>query len=165
MPAQLFAIPQLADARTARYNPPVPRVWLYKHHPLPPIRHLAERMFRSIGIAVGMIGAALFIGMWGYHHFGQFGWTDSFYNASMILSGEGPAADPKIADVQPLHLFAGFYALFSGVTFITMVGVLLAPAIQRFLHRFHLEIVAPEMIEMHHEDDTTQHSTRGGIPS
>ena len=39
-----------------------------------------------------------------------------------------------------LHLFAGFYALFSGVTFITMVGVLFAPALQRFLHRFHLEI-------------------------
>lgn len=112
------------------------------------MRHLAERMFRSFGIAVGMIGAALFIGMLGYHHYGQFGWVDSFYNASMILSGEGPAADPKIADLTALHLFAGIYALFSGVTFITMVGVLLAPAIQRFLHRFHLEIISPEMMEM-----------------
>jgi hypothetical protein len=37
-------------------------------------------------------------------------------------------------------LFAGFYALFSGVTFITMVGILFAPALHRFLHRFHLEI-------------------------
>jgi len=126
----------------------VPRIWLYRHHPLPPLKHLAERMLRSVGIAVGMIGLALFIGMWGYHHFGQFDWVDSFYNASMILSGEGPAADPKIADVTALHLFAGFYALFSGVTFITMVGVLLAPVIQRFLHKFHLEIVSPEMVEM-----------------
>ncbi len=130
----------------------MPRVWLYKHHPLPSVRQLAERMFRSVGIAVGMIGLALYIGMWGYHHYGQFGWTDAFYNASMILSGEGPAADPKIADVRPLHLFAGFYALFSGVTFITMVGVLLAPAIQRFLHKFHLEIVSPEMMETPGED-------------
>lgn len=112
------------------------------------MRHLAERMFRSFGIAIGMIGAALFIGMLGYHHYGQFGWVDSFYNASMILSGEGPAADPKIADLTALHLFAGIYALFSGVTFITMVGVLLAPAIQRFLHRFHLEIISPELMEM-----------------
>ena len=105
-------------------------------------------MLRSLGIALGMIGLALFIGMWGYHHYGQFGWVDAFYNASMILSGEGPAADPPIANVIPLHLFAGFYALFSGVTFITMVGVLLAPAIQRFLHRFHLEIMDPEMMEI-----------------
>jgi hypothetical protein len=124
------------------------KIWLYRHHPLPPFRTLAERMFRSIGIAVGMIGLALFIGMLGYHHYGQFDWTDSFYNASMILSGEGPAADPNIPSVTSLHLFAGFYALFSGVTFITMVGVLLAPAIQRFLHRFHLEIINPEMVEM-----------------
>lgn len=131
------------------------RVWLYKHHPLPPIRHLAERMFRSLGIAVGIIGLALFIGMLGYHRFGEMSWTDSFYNASMILSGEGPAADPKIADVTALHLFAGFYALFSGVTFITTVGVMLAPAIQRFLHKFHLEIVSPQMVEMApHEEGT-----------
>lgn len=65
------------------------RVWLYKHHPLPPIRHLAERMFRSLGIALGVIGTALFMGMSGYHHFGEMSWVDSFYNASMILSGRG----------------------------------------------------------------------------
>jgi len=124
------------------------RIWLYKHHPLPPVRHLAERMARSFGIAIGLIGLALFIGMWGYHRYGQFGWVDAFYNASMILSGEGPAADPPIPNLVPLHLFAGFYAIFSGVTFITMVGVLLAPAIQRFLHRFHLEIVSPEMMDV-----------------
>lgn len=122
--------------------------WLYRHRPLPPLRHLAERMLRSVSIAIGMIGAALSIGMWGYHHYGQFNWVDCFYNASMILAGEGPAADPKIADLRGLHLFAGFYALFSGVTFITLVGVLLAPAIQRFLHRFHLEIISPETTDV-----------------
>lgn len=112
------------------------------------MRHLAERMMRSVVIAVGIIGLSLFIGMWGYHRFGRMNWTDSFYNASMILSGEGPASDPPLADLTALHMFAGFYALFSGVTFITMVGVLLAPAIQRFLHKFHLEIVSPEMMDM-----------------
>lgn len=132
----------------------MPRVWLYHHHPLPPIRHLAGRLFRSMAIAFGMIGAALFIGMWGYHHYGQYGWADSFYNASMILSGEGPAVDPKIADLTALHIFAGFYALFSGVTFITMVGVLLAPAIQRFLHKFHLELASPETTEIPAMPDT-----------
>ncbi len=105
-------------------------------------------MFRSVAIAVGMIGLSLFAGMAGYHHYGQMDWTESFYNAAMILSGEGPPPDPKVADPAALHIFAGIYALFSGVTFITLVGVLLAPAIQRFLHRFHLEIVSPEMMEM-----------------
>ena len=67
----------------------------------------------------------------------------------MILSGEGPPPDPVYltgVGLSHLHLFAGFYALFSGVTFITMVGVLFAPALHRFLHAFHLEIYA-------HEDD------------
>lgn len=131
----------------------MPRIWLYKHHPLPPVRHLAQRMFRSIAIAIGMIGASLFMGMAGYHHYGQMSWTESFYNAAMILSGEGPAPDPNVADLAALHMFAGIYALFSGVTFITLVGVLLAPAIQRFLHRFHLEIVSPEMMEMSSEGE------------
>jgi hypothetical protein len=143
----------------------VAKIWLYRHHPLPPIRTLAERMFRSIGIAVGMIGVALFIGMWGYHHYGQFDWTDSFYNASMILSGEGPAADPNIPSVTALHLFAGFYALFSGVTFITMVGVLLAPAIQRFLHRFHLEIMDPEMMEIKTHESSPDAPPGGSEPA
>ena len=62
-----------------------------------------------------------------------------------VLLREGPPADPQAltgAALLNLHLFAGFYALFSGVTFITMVGVLFAPALHRFLHKFHLEIAA-----------------------
>jgi hypothetical protein len=124
----------------------MPRLMLYTHRPLAPIGYLIGRMLRSISIAGGVIGGALGIGMLGYHEFGQFGWVDSFYQASMILSGEGPPAEPTIANLTPLHLFAGFYALFSGVTFITMVGVLLGPVIQRFLHRFHLEIHTGEEV-------------------
>jgi hypothetical protein len=108
-------------------------------------RHFALRMFRNAAIAGGVVGGALAIGMSGYHQFGRLGWVESFYYASMILSGEGPPLDPQSltsAGLQHLHLFAGFYALFSGVTFITMVGVLFAPAIHRFLHKFHLEIAA-----------------------
>ena len=56
----------------------------------------------------------------------------------LALTGEG---------ILDLHLFAGFYALFSGVTFITTVGVLFAPALQRFLHRFHLEIAVHDESE------------------
>lgn len=118
--------------------------------PMPPRKHFIRRMLRSFAIAAAVIGGGLFIGMAGYHGFGRMPWSESFYYASMILSGEGPPADPATlgaADVAHLHLFAGFYALFSGVTFITMVGVLLAPALHRFLHRFHLEIAAHDSEE------------------
>jgi hypothetical protein len=113
--------------------------------PMPSRRHFIRRMLRSAAIAGGVIGGGLLIGMVGYHDLGRLGWQESFYYSSMILSGEGPPPDPQPLSslgLAHLHLFAGFYALFSGVTFITMVGVLFAPALHRFLHRFHLEIAA-----------------------
>jgi hypothetical protein len=113
--------------------------------PIPSRRHFVRRMLRSAAIAGGAIGGGLLIGMVGYHNLGGLRWQESFYYASMILSGEGPPPDPQpltALQLAHLHLFAGFYALFSGVTFITMVGVLFAPALHRFLHRFHLEIAA-----------------------
>jgi hypothetical protein len=114
---------------------------------MPPRSHFIRGVLRSSAIAFGAIGAGLFIGMAGYHSFGQMSWQEAFYYASMILSGEGPPPDPvhlTAVALSHLHVFAGVYALFSGVTFITMIGVLFAPALHRFLHRFHLEIYAQE---------------------
>jgi len=113
---------------------------------MPPRSHFVRRMARNAAIAFGVIGGGLAIGMAGYHWLGEMSWLEAFYYSSMILAGEGPPADPaslRGEGLAHLHLFAGFYALFSGVTFITMVGVLFAPALHRFLHRFHLEISAP----------------------
>jgi len=112
--------------------------------PIPPRRFFVLRMLRNSAIAAGVVGGGLLIGMTGYHRLGGLSWEESFYYASMILSGEGPPPDPQLSPgaLLNLHLFAGFYALFSGVTFITMVGVLFAPALHRFLHKFHLEIAA-----------------------
>jgi len=121
---------------------PDPQIMLV---PMPPRRLFYLRMLRSAAIATGAITGGLLIGMIGYHGFGRLDWEEAFYYASMILSGEGPPPDPTAitgAALTRLHIFAGFYALFSGVTFITMVGVLLGPALHRFLHRFHLEIAA-----------------------
>ena len=111
--------------------------------PMPARGVFLRKLVRNFTIATSVIGGGLLIGMIGYHAFGQMIWSESFYYAAMILAGEGPPQDPtglSPAQVGRLHLFAGFYALFSGVTFITMVGVLLAPVLHRFLHRFHLEL-------------------------
>ena len=121
---------------------PDPQIML---RPIPPWRFFIRRMVHNAAIAAALVGGGLAIGITGYHRLGGLGWVDSFYYASMILSGEGPPPDPvalSAARILDLHLFAGFYALFSGVTFITTVGVLFAPALQRLLHRFHLEIAA-----------------------
>src|SRR6476646_6416758 len=61
---------------------------------MPPRAHFIGHLLRSLTIASTVIGGGLFIGMAGYRGFGRMSWQESFYYASMILSGEGPPADP-----------------------------------------------------------------------
>jgi hypothetical protein len=94
------------------------------------------RMLRFVSVAAGLAGLALAVGILGYRLTEGMTWTDALLNASMILGGMGP--------VDPLHteagkLFASAYALFSGVVFLVVAGVLFAPLMHRLLHRFHLD--------------------------
>lgn len=84
-----------------------------------------------------MILVSLSIGGIGYHYLGNLDWLSAFLNASMILTGMGPV-DPMISSGG--KLFAIFYSLFSGVTFLIIAGIIFAPLYQRFLHKFHLDI-------------------------
>ncbi|MGA3006729.1 MAG: ion channel [Opitutaceae bacterium] len=93
------------------------------------------RVACTITLGAGLLAAALFLGMLGYHVTERLSWLDSFVNAAMILSGMGPVA-PMQTDAG--KLFAGCYALFSGLAFITIAGVILAPFVHRVFHRFHL---------------------------
>src|SRR5580765_1463745 len=90
-----------------------------------------HRMRRSVTLALGLIGGSLLIGMAGYHLFEDLGWVDSFANASMILSGMGPLGELKTTGGK---IFAGCYAIFSGVAFLTSVAVVFAPLFHRFIH-------------------------------
>lgn len=96
------------------------------------IYHLTRNLF----MAFIFILLALFAGMLGYHSFEKMSWIDAFANASMILSGMGPLT-PLVTDGG--KLFAGFYALFSGLAFIAIIGLILAPIAQRFFKKIHLE--------------------------
>lgn len=82
-------------------------------------------------LAIGIVGYKLTIP--------QFDWYDSLLNASMILSGMGPVIDANIVLSNKAKVFASLYALFSGVAFISTIGILIAPIAHRFFHRLHLE--------------------------
>lgn len=97
------------------------------------LRHLAE----SLAFGVLFVTLALALGVIGYHVSGGLSWLDSLYNASMILSGMGPV-DDRLSIPDAEKWFASFYALFSGVTFLVIVGVMFAPLFHRILHKFHL---------------------------
>lgn len=109
-------------------------------------RALALRLARSAALVGGLIAVALGIGAAGYHVLDDLPWLDATLNAAMILTGMGPV-NPIVR--PEAKVFAIVYALLSGVFFLTMVAVLLAPALQHFLHRFHLDLEAERHTESH----------------
>ena len=106
------------------------------NEPLIPREVYLRRIVRSGGVASAAILAALFLGVSGYHWIEGIPWVDAILNAAMILGGMGPVAELHTTAGK---LFAAAYALFSGLMFIVMAGLLFAPVIHRFLHKFHLE--------------------------
>ena len=111
---------------------------MYEHHkqPLATKATFYQRILKNILIALLIMAVCLIIGVAGYHYTDNIPWIDSVHNASMILSGMGPVVEIK-SDTG--KIFSSAYALFSGVVFITNVGVILAPAVHRIFHRLHLE--------------------------
>ena len=106
-----------------------------KDEPLLPRPEFLVRLGGSFGLTTLIVAFSLLVGGAGYHYLGRLPWIDAFLNASMILTGMGPV-DPM--RTTPGKLFSMFYALFSGIAFLTMMAVLLAPIIHRGLHKFHL---------------------------
>lgn len=101
-----------------------------------PTPKLYLHVTRNAFIGCLLIVLALFIGMTGYHYFEKMPWIDAFLNASMILSGMGPASTMTTSLGK---LFAGIYALFSGLAFVAIVVIIFSPMIHRFFRKIHLE--------------------------
>ncbi len=106
-----------------------------KDQPLLPPRRFIGRVLLSLAMVFGIVGVALGIGILGYHAIAHLSWIDALLNASMILTGMGPVA-PMTTTAS--KLFASAYALFSGVVFLSAVGIFAAPIFHRVMHHFHL---------------------------
>ena len=78
------------------------------------------------------------MGIGGYHYYCNFSWIDSFLNASMILGGMGPVNTNLNSNAG--KLFSSFYALYSGIAFLTNAAIFFVPVFHRFLHKFHLDL-------------------------
>ncbi len=111
---------------------------MYEHrkHPLLSTAGFRKRVAHHLILALLVLTAGLGVGVLGYHFLGDLGWVDALLNASMILAGMGP--------VDALHstaakIFASCYALFSGLVFIGVASLVIAPFAHRLLHRFHLD--------------------------
>lgn len=107
------------------------------HRPLPPRAVFLRHMLRNASFAAVFVIGSVGFGALGYHAVAGLPWLDATLNAVMILTGMGPVDTLQSPGAK---LFAIVYALYSGVAFLTMVAVLFAPVVLRFLHRFHLDI-------------------------
>jgi hypothetical protein len=94
------------------------------------------RMFVAIGMWIVLTAAGLAIGIAGYAAFEGMSFIDAYVNAAMILSGMGPLGELKTTAGK---IFAGSYAIFSGLIIVIATGFVLAPIFHRILHRFHVE--------------------------
>lgn len=104
-----------------------------KHQPLTR-RQFLMRMGNHVAAAFVLMIASIILGMTGYMFFEHLSWTDAFLNATMLLGGMGPVNSPV---TEGGKLFAGFYALYSGLFFIVSAAIILTPVMHRVLHRFH----------------------------
>ncbi len=111
---------------------------MYEPRQKPPISRAAfmRRTGKHLLAAGALVGVSLAAGMWGYHRFESLGWLDAFLAASMILAGMGPV-NPLATEAG--KLFAGLYALYSGVLFLVTAGIVFAPLLHRILHKFHFD--------------------------
>jgi TRAP-type C4-dicarboxylate transport system permease small subunit len=107
-----------------------------KHEKLAPVSVFVRRMAKSVAMAGLLVAGALFLGVSGYHWIAGFSWIDSLLEASMILGGMGPVNQLPTTGAK---IFASAYALFSGLMFIGVMGIVLTPVAHRLLHKFHVD--------------------------
>jgi hypothetical protein len=108
----------------------------HRHQKIASLPVFVGRLTRYALFAFALVAFSAGIGTVGYHHFGNLEWLDSFHMACMILTGMGPLADMHSAQAK---LFSSFYALYSGVAFLSITAIFFAPVIHRLLHILHVE--------------------------
>ena len=104
--------------------------------PLLPRRRFLRRLAMSSAVGLVLICISLLVGMAGYHWLVALSWVDAYENAAMILSGMGPVANP---DTWAGKVFAGSYAMYSGIALLATTAVVFAPVVHRFLHYLHAD--------------------------
>src|SRR6266516_830167 len=108
----------------------------HRNEQLAPRSVYVKRQLFSLAIGLMLLAGFLFLGIAGYHWIAGLDWIDALLEASMILGGMGPINPPRTAEA---NAFASLYALFSGVIFSSLIGIILTPFAHRMRHKFQLD--------------------------
>ena len=101
-----------------------------------PLPNFFVRLGQYALFSFGLIVMSVGIGIIGYRYYAGLNWVDSFHMSCMILTGMGPVVEMKTDGAK---IFSSCYALYSGVAFLSIVGVFLTPVVHRILHVLHIE--------------------------
>lgn len=107
-----------------------------KHQQVISRKEYVGRQIRYTMYTIGIMLFSIGLGITGYMYTDNLSFVDALLNASMILTGMGPV---DVMKSDAAKYFASFYALYSGVAFLTMMSVFLAPAVHRLLHKMNIE--------------------------
>jgi hypothetical protein len=110
--------------------------WERRGHAVLPVHAFLRRVVFNLTLGLGFVAVSLLLGMAGYAYFEGLDGVDSFLNAAMILGGMGPVAEMH---TEAGKVFAGTYALYSGLAVLAAAGVVFAPVLHRLLHHFHAD--------------------------
>ncbi|MBK9212622.1 MAG: hypothetical protein IPO14_06640 [Saprospiraceae bacterium] len=110
----------------------------FEHHKqqVIPFHKFLKRLGHYSLFAFVLITLSLLFGTIGYHFLGEISWIDAFHMTSMILTGMGPVAEMQTDEAK---IFSSFFALYSGVAFLSITAVFFTPIIHRLLHILHVE--------------------------
>jgi hypothetical protein len=108
----------------------------HKSAPLMSRGKFLVRVAFSFALVIGITLFSLALGTVGYWVFVPCEWIDALHNAAMILAGMGPVVEIRTTAGK---LFSTFYALYSGIAYLTLMGIVMAPFYHRMLHHFHLD--------------------------
>ena len=119
---------------------------IFEHHlkPLLTTRQFLHRQLIAVAISFALLLVWILLGMLGYHILADLPWVDAFLNTAMIVGGMGPV---DLLPSDAAKIFAGVYAILSGVILLSSFWVLAAPLFHRFLHKFHLDIEDDDVVK------------------
>jgi len=109
----------------------------HNSNPVLPVKKFVWRLIRYTLFAIFLISISLLIGILGYMYFAELNWIDSLHMSSLILTGMGPVIEMKTVSAK---LFSSFYALYSGVAFLSIMAIIFSPIVHRLLHILHVNL-------------------------